>query len=121
MEDKEKPKRGFAVHPENINKGGRPKGSRNKSTLLRAQLQLDSDTEDAAALLGAIMRNDTAFLGISTDVPLALRQKTAIDIMNKSIANEKDKEPAPAAVVEEEDETPIFSLVPVEESKVAES
>lgn len=108
-------KKGFASNPENINRGGRPKGSRNKSTLLRAQLQMDSDTEYAADLLGALMRNDKEFLGTSMDVPLSLRQKAALDIMNKSIANEKDKDPvASTTVQEEEDNTPLFSTVPVE-------
>lgn len=106
--------RGFASHPHLINKGGRPKGSRNKSTLVKAQLQMDSDTEFAAELLGAIMRNDKEFLGIKDDVPIPVRITAAKEVLNKSIANEKDKEPAePTSTKEEEDDTPVFSPVPV--------
>ena len=107
--------RGFASHPHLINKGGRPKGSRNKSTLVKAQLQMDSDTEFAAELLGAIMRNDKEFLGIRDDVPIPVRITAAKEVLNKSIANEKDKEPVdqPNAKDEEEDLTPVFSPVPV--------
>lgn len=115
-EDK-KPTRGFASNPHLINRGGRPKGSRNKSTLVRAQLQMDSDTEFAAELLGAIMRNDKEFLGIKDDVPIPVRITAAKEVLNKSIANEKDKEPAePSKIKEEEDTTPVFSPIPVENS-----
>ena len=92
--EKKKAKRGFAAHPENINLGGRPKGSRNKSTLIRAQLQLDGTTEQAAEFLAAVMENNTTKLGLKDDdvVPMALRLAAADKILNKAIANEKDKE-----------------------------
>tara|TARA_R110002072_G_scaffold57844_1_gene148303 strand:- start:648 stop:1025 length:378 start_codon:yes stop_codon:yes gene_type:complete len=86
-----KPK-GFAANPENRNKTGRPKGSRNKSSILKAQLVFDSETEEAAMTLAALMRNDKDFLGIGEDVPLSLRKDACKLIMDKSLANEKDKE-----------------------------
>lgn len=113
---KEKPKalKGFAANPENINRGGRPKGSRNKSTLLRAQIQMDTDTEYAAEMLGAVMRNDKDFLGITVDVPTTLRIAAAKEVLNKSIANESTKEPTEGTTVQQEEETtPMFSAVPV--------
>ena len=107
--------KGFALNPEGINQTGRPKGSRNKSTLLRAQLKMDSSTEYAAELLEALMTNNKEFLGVTDDVPLTIRRQSALDIMNKSIANEKDKEPVTATTVEKEEENkmPIFSPVAV--------
>ena len=85
--------RGFAAHPEHINRAGRPKGSRNKSTLIKAQLQLDSSTEKAAEFLTAVMENDTKTLGLKEDdnIPMKDRIAAAKEILNKAIANEKDK------------------------------
>ncbi len=106
--------KGFAANPQNINRGGRPKGSRNKSTLLRAQIQMDSDTEFAAELYGALMRNDKDFLGIKDDVPISMRLAAAKEVMNKTIANEKEKEPqTPQEIHKEEQTTPVFSAIPV--------
>ena len=107
--------KGFALNPLGRNVTGRPKGSRNKATLLKAQLKMDSATEQAAEFYEAMMNNDTEALGISDDVPLTLRLAAAKEIMNKAIANESNKEPqAPAPTEkEEEDTTPIFSSVPV--------
>lgn len=108
-------RKGFASNPENINRAGRPKGSRNRSTLIKAQIKMDSATEYAAELLEAIMSNDKEFLGIKDDVPVGMRIAAAKEVLNKSIANEKDKEP----VVEtpksqdEEEAVPMFSPVPV--------
>lgn len=92
-DNNDKKLKGFALNPEGINLAGRPKGSRNKTTLLKAQLQLDDSTEAAAEFLDALLRNDKELLGIKDDVPLVLRHKAAVDILNKAIANEKDKEP----------------------------
>jgi hypothetical protein len=88
-----KPLRGFAANPQFINKGGRPKGSRNKSTLVRAQLQLDSSTEKAAEFLEAVMENNVVKLGMKKDevIPMSIRLQAADKILNKAIANEKDK------------------------------
>ena len=107
-------KKGFASNPAAINRAGRPKGSRNKSTLLRAQIQMDTDTEYAAEMLGAVMRNDKDFLGITQDVPMSLRIAAVKEVLNKSIANESTKEPSGGRTVEEEeDEKPLFSMTPV--------
>lgn len=122
MSDKEKTngnsKKGFASNPTAINRAGRPKGSRNKSTLLRAQIQMDTDTEYAAELLGAVMRNDKEFLGVTQDVPMSLRIAAVKEVLNKSIANESNKEPSGGhTVAEEEDSKPLFSMTPVEKVK----
>ena len=118
-ENKDKPKRGFAAHPENINRGGRPKGSRNKSTLVKAQLELDDMSLMATELLKALMQNDKDTLGLneSEDVPLKLRMDAAKEALNKAIANEKDKDSGAGKdsdkPEEVEDNTPIFSPKPV--------
>lgn len=104
--------RGFKSHPENINKGGRPKGSRNKSSLMKAQLQLDSDSETAAEVLRAIMANDKDTLGLKDDIPVTLRMGAAKEILNKAIANEKDKvgeQSKDSSSSEEDNSAPIFS------------
>lgn len=124
--DIEKPKdsdskstKGFASNPENINRGGRPKGSRNKSTLIKAQLRLDDMSLQATEIIQAIMNNDKETLGLkeTEDVPVTLRLAAAKEALNKAVANEKEKEPqkpaGEAARDEEEDNTPIFSPVPV--------
>lgn len=120
-QEKKKQLKGFALNPHLINFKGRPKGSRNKSTLIKAQLRMDSDTEFAAELLGAIMRNDKGFLEISDDVPITMRIAAAKEVLNKSIANEKDKEPANPAAKEDEDgdNLPLFSPVPVASTKAS--
>lgn len=84
--------KGFAAHPENINRGGRPKGSRNKASLKLARELMDTDSLEAAQTLAAIMRNDKEFLGTSVDVKMETRAKVAADIINKSIASAKDNE-----------------------------
>lgn len=89
--DKVKSKRGFAANPENINRGGRPRGSRNKSSLLKAQLNLDDLSVASAELLAAIVHNDKETLGVKDDVPLKMRMDAANSVLNKAIANEKDK------------------------------
>lgn len=107
-------RKGFASNPENINRAGRPKGSRNRSTLIKAQIKMDSATEYAAELLEAVMSNDKEFLGIKDDVPVGMRIAAAKEVLNKSIANEKDKEPVePPKTQEEEESIPMFSPVPV--------
>ena len=51
-------RKGFGSNPENINRGGRPKGSRNKSKLIKAQLAFDDYAELAAERLKQIMMNN---------------------------------------------------------------
>ena len=109
-------RKGFASNPHLINKGGRPRGSRNKSSLLKAQLKLDSASERASEFYEALMENDKETLGITDDVPLTLRLAVAKEIMNKAIANEAKKEPQETTQSEKEEEStmPIFSSVPVQ-------
>ena len=52
------------------NPSGRPKGSRNKSSLVKAQLTIDNSAEFAAKLFEAIVTRDAAKLaefGLTTD------------------------------------------------------
>ncbi|MDG6569349.1 DUF5681 domain-containing protein, partial [Staphylococcus aureus] len=52
------------------NPSGRPKGSRNKSSLVKAQLTIDNSAEFAAKLFEAIVTRDAAKLaefGLNTD------------------------------------------------------
>lgn len=115
--------KGFAANPQLINRGGRPKGSRNKKSIVKAQLQLDDMAVMATEVLQALMMNDKAALGIQEDVPVSIRLNAAKEALNKAIANEKDKE---AAVNKEsaekgpvvpEQSGPVFSPVPVKRSK----
>lgn len=72
---------------------GRPKGARNKSKLLLAQLKFDDVAEMAADTLVAIMQNDLPNLNLKDqeDVPMSLRLQACKVIIDKAIANEKDK------------------------------
>lgn len=72
---------------------GRPKGARNKSKLIRAQLAFDDAAEMAADTLVAIMGNDTQKLNLNKDedVPMSIRLQACKLIIDKAIANEKDK------------------------------
>jgi len=84
-------KKGFASNPANINRNGRPKGSRNKSKLIQAQLNIDSYAEEAVEVLYAIMKGDKDKLGVSQDVPISMRIAAGKEILGKAIANEKEK------------------------------
>lgn len=103
-ETKPKAKRGFAANPHLINKSGRPKGSRNKSSLLKAQLNIDDLSVAASELLEAMIHNDKATLGITDDVPIKMRMDAANSVLNKAIANEKDKVAAEAKASKEKAE-----------------
>jgi len=83
--------KGFGSNPQNINRGGRPRGSRNKSKLIKAQLAFDDYSELAAERLKQIMMNDTEALGVK-EVPVSMQVQAAKVILDKAIANEKEKE-----------------------------
>ncbi len=72
---------------------GRPKGSRNKSSLLEAQLFLDKLTPKVAKTWEALLDNDKEFLNCKDDVPYSIRFSAGKEIMSKSLANESSKEP----------------------------
>jgi|TARA_R100001129_G_scaffold81160_1_gene55238 hypothetical protein len=119
--DGEKPK-GFAANPHLINRGGRPKGSRNKSSLMKAQLAMDSWAEMAVDGLIALAENDTKKLGTSEkdNVPYSIRLAAMKELLAKSIANEKDKlgeKPKGKSEEKEEDNTPVVSSQPVKTVK----
>lgn len=100
--------RGFALNPEKINRGGRPKGSRNKSSIQKAQYDLDSLAEAAVAVLGEMM--------VDTELKASDRRAAAVEILKRT-TKEESKRPAEAdndrSQQEEEDSTPIFSPVPI--------
>ena len=81
----------------NKNGAGRPKGVRNKSTLVKAQLAFDDAAELAAQTLIALMKNDKQFLGITDDVPATIILQACKTVIDKSIANEREKEPVNAS------------------------
>lgn len=110
----DKKKTGFALNKDGINRTGRPKGSRNKSSMMRAQYELDNAAEIAVQTLLALATNDKESLGVTDNVPPTTRLAAAKEILNKVIANEKDKidEPSSGKKEEdvEEDSTPLVLL-----------
>lgn len=83
-------KKGFGSNPHLINRSGRPLGSRNKSKLVKAQLKFDDFAELAVDRLKLIMLGDIDALGVR-EVPLSLQVSAAKVILDKAIANEKEK------------------------------
>lgn len=71
---------------------GRPAGSRNKSTLMKAQVMIDDLTLVAVEHLEALMKNDKKALKCKADVPYSIRFSATKEILGKGIANEKEKE-----------------------------
>jgi len=115
-------RKGFASNPQNINRGGRPKGSRNKVSMKQARDFMDSNAMECAQYLTAMMRNDKEFLGVDVDVKMETRKAASLDLLNKSIASEKDnkameeierkaeaKEADEDEEEEEDDGNPVFS------------
>lgn len=84
-------RKGFGSNPENINRGGRPKGSRNKSKLIVAQLGIDDLAVVAVERLGMLMMGDSAGLGIKDEIPPKLQFDAMKELLGKAIAGEKDK------------------------------
>ena len=76
-------------------KAGRPAGSRNKSTLLKAQIRIDDLTLEAVDYLEALMRNDLQKLDSKDDVPYSIRFNATKEILAKGIANEREKDTVP--------------------------
>ena len=123
-------KKGFGSNPQNINRAGRPKGSRNKASMKQARDFVDANALECAQYLTAIMRNDKEFLDIKSDVDIKTRKAAALDLFNKSIANEKDNKEleederraaskqAPEEEEDEEDADPVFSSTAVDEPPV---
>lgn len=101
------------------NPHGRPKGSRNKSSLLKAQLEVDNASEAAAKMFTAIMtgnEEDLAEFGLK---PSDVNAKLKMDAAKQVMAMAKDEMKALKAENEEsqkekdkkEDTGPIFSSV----------
>ena len=56
-----KGKQGFASNPDNINKGGRPKGSKSRNTLKDAIKRFEANQIGAANIIIQIMNGNEAF------------------------------------------------------------
>ncbi len=97
--------RGFASNPQNINRSGRPKGSRNRSKMIAAQLKLDDHAEDMVDILILIAKGDSEALGVKGEIPVTMRRAAAKDVIDKAIANEKEKD-AKAKGSKSEEEVP---------------
>lgn len=101
------------------NPNGRPKGSRNKASLVKAQLTLDNSSHNAAKLFEAIISRDPAKLaefGLKeTDVNLKAMMESAKIVITqssgemKALASEKsnDDKDKPTEVKS----APVFSAV----------
>lgn len=63
MVDKKKGKQGFASNPENINRGGRPKGALSKDATKDAIKRFKANRLDAAQLIIDIMNGNEKGLG----------------------------------------------------------
>lgn len=102
------------------NPSGRPKGSRNKSSLVKAQLTIDNSAEFAAKLFEAIVTRDAAKLaefGLTTDdVNLKSMMEAGKTIMThsagemKAIAADTKKTPDNGGQ-SQTDNKPTFSAV----------
>jgi hypothetical protein len=74
-------------------KVGRPKNSRNRSKVISAQLSFDDAAPLASKTLIDIMQNNVDQLNLKDDkdVPMSLRLQAAKIVIDKAIANEKEK------------------------------
>lgn len=81
--------------PKNL--GGRPKGARNKSTLMKAQLLIDDNSLDYVKNLVALAHNDKDHFDMKSDIPATIVLTANKILLDKAIANEKEKEPAKKA------------------------
>lgn len=70
---------------------GRKPGSRNKSKLMQAQNKLDDLAAVGIETLEALLKNDKDYLKTKEDVTNALRFQVAKIVIDKAVANEKDK------------------------------
>lgn len=93
----EKQKKGFAL-PENrkhINKGGRPKGSRNRNSLARAQRKVDDSAPDAINFYHAVLMGDVETLknkyGFTEEEIRTLSAKMRMDAAKELIKSATDE------------------------------
>jgi hypothetical protein len=103
------------------NPNGRPKGSRNKSSLIKAQHKLDDGSEVAARLLNAIMQGDEELLSEfdikPEEVTLKLRVDSAKIVLSQTANGMKTLEEKAAPNESEDGEAkpkenkPVFSRV----------
>lgn len=103
------------------NPNGRPKGSRNKSSLIKAQHKLDDGSEVAARLLNAIMQGDEELLSEfdikPEEVTLKLRVDSAKIVLSQTANGMKTLEEKAVPEASEGDDgkpkenKPVFSRV----------
>lgn len=74
-------------------KPGRPHGSRSKTALMKAQLMVDEFSLEAVGNVIALARNDKEHFenSLKSDVPATIMLAANKVLMDKAIANEKDK------------------------------
>ena len=70
---------------------GRPVGSRNKTKLTQAQTKLDDLALLSIDTAEALLKNDKEFLDTKEDVTNSLRFQVIKFLVDKAVANEKDK------------------------------
>lgn len=99
------------------NPKGRPRGSRNKSSLIKAQLTLDDAANTAAEVLVAVLSGDESLLekyGISGEITPKLKLEAAKMMLQqvsgemKALSAEKKSEDKPA---QEQSSKPQFTTV----------
>ena len=74
-------------------KAGRPAGSRSKTSLMKAQKMIDEFAMEAVTNIIALARNDRDHFDtpLKSDVPATIMLAANKALMDKSVANEKEK------------------------------
>lgn len=97
-----KGKQGFASNPQNINKGGRPKGSKTRNTLDEAVTRFEANQLDAAQVIIAIMQGNKDYLGVE-EVKVSERLNAAKYVIKAPTEIAKDNKTS--ETIEEEEES----------------
>lgn len=101
-------------------KMGRPVGSRNKSALDKAQEKLDSLMTISVDSLEAIIKGDSSHFNSEEKIPFTVILGAIKVAMDKSIANEKEKEAVKPTPQEKKPTGPkIFTRAASKDSKQA--
>ncbi len=102
MTDKVK-NQGFGSNPQNINKGGRPKGSKLRNTLDDAVKRFEANQLDAAQVIISIMQGNAAALGVE-EVKVSERLNAAKYVIKAPSEIAKDNKTSEALAEEVENE-----------------
>lgn len=114
-------KRGTFKKGHSGNPLGRPKGSRNKSSLVKAQISLDNTSETAAKLFEAVVSRDPNKLKefglVEGDVNLKAMLEAAKIVMGhaagqmKALESNEKKESEKSAMEDNKPKRPVFQTV----------